>query len=76
MYGKSVKSVKNTSEIQLREEIFYSYTLDGPTELLIKRKMGVSMGPLFCRPAGTAARRDFEKMVNDDNNDTGLLFCS
>ena len=34
------------------------------------------MGPLFCRPAGTAGRRDFENMVNGDNNDMGLLFCS
>ncbi len=67
--------MKNTTEIQLREEIFYRYTLDGHTILLIKRKMGVPRDPVFCRPAGPAVRRDIENMVNYDNNDIGLLFC-
>ena len=57
--------MKNTTEIQLRREIFHSYTFDGHTILLIKRKMEVSMGSLFGRPAGPAGRRDIKDMIND-----------
>ncbi len=66
--------MKNATEIQLREEIFYRYTLDGHTILLIK-KIGLSGDPVFCRPAGPAGRRDNENMVNDNSNEIGLLFC-